>query len=611
MFYRLNKHEFIKIFFFSAAIILPKWILSYYFFDEDISTKIINEINGDGEFYLPHIKYLAEFNFTQSFSPEVKNLRWIPIPIGSLFIHSFFYIFIGNYSIIFLELLFCFLYIYFFLLTQKIYFNNHNILSISILIILLPTLITILGMDNINYLNTFSNNFFNFRIHRPLSTSLFLIIFIFLTIEIFKNSFLKRYGFFLGLILGLTLSSFYYFFLMQIISLFLLISYKFKLNLFKFIGEHKLFILFLIFGFLLPTIPFIFNLLFYESDYGQRIGLIFLDNQKKNIIFNYYFELFINIKFLLFILSNIIFFVINLKFNYKNYYFFLIPFIIFISSIFSPLVFILLSNKISLIYHFNNNIILSSVIFLIFSSISIFHSFRIKNNKFNFAVLIIFLFTIFYNSNLYVKEKYDNLETRRERIEFSIITKKILENDLNELSILTFDDNLTIWSIMNNINNLKIINGLLVPKKNETIEKEIIETFKFLDLSKKNFIQFIENKDNGWRYYNKDVGKFFYLRYQANRLKTYKDSKNFNHNEIIKIQNSSPALNQQIIIPIDEKNRLISDFNEYENFNYKKPNIIVLNKNDFLFKNSNLSLNEYCLLFDDKTYIAFTDKNCS
>ena len=73
MLLNLNKNDFTKILIFSFVFVMPKWFLSYYFFDEDITSKIINEIHGDGEFYLPFIKYFGEFNFSQSFIQVLYN----------------------------------------------------------------------------------------------------------------------------------------------------------------------------------------------------------------------------------------------------------------------------------------------------------------------------------------------------------------------------------------------------------------------------------------------------------------------------------------------------------------------------------------------------------
>jgi len=40
------------------------------------------------------------------------------------------------------------------------------------------------------------------------------------------------------------------------------------------------------------------------------------------------------------------------------------------------------------------------------------------------------------------------------------------------------------------------------------------------------------------------------------------------------------------------------------------PNIIILNKNNFIYKNSNLSLLNYCVIFDKKNYLALTNDSC-
>ena len=85
-----------KVFIISLIYFLPKWLLSFYFFEEDILNKIIYEIDGDGSYFLPLIKYLSEMNLTNSFDSQVLELKNIPIPFGSLFIHSFLYLIIGN-----------------------------------------------------------------------------------------------------------------------------------------------------------------------------------------------------------------------------------------------------------------------------------------------------------------------------------------------------------------------------------------------------------------------------------------------------------------------------------------------------------------------------------
>jgi len=40
------------------------------------------------------------------------------------------------------------------------------------------------------------------------------------------------------------------------------------------------------------------------------------------------------------------------------------------------------------------------------------------------------------------------------------------------------------------------------------------------------------------------------------------------------------------------------------------PNIIILNKNNFIYKNSILSLVNYCVIFEKKNYLVLTNDNC-
>ena len=74
--------------------------------------------------------------------------------------------------------------------------------------------------------------------------------------------------------------------------------YKFKINLFKKIFENYKYFLLLFFIFLLVTSPFLINLYFHETEYTERIGVIFLDYEKKKILLQHYFKGYASIKFL-------------------------------------------------------------------------------------------------------------------------------------------------------------------------------------------------------------------------------------------------------------------------------------------------------------------------
>ena len=77
-----------------------------------------------------------------------------------------------------------------------------------------------------------------------------------------------------------------------------------------------------------------------------------------------------------------------------------------------------------------------------------------------------------------------------------------------------------------------------------------------------------------------------------------------------KIEISSPALNQQIILPVSETARFIKLFDNYENSDYEKPDIIVFNKNNSLFQNTNLLSNKYCKIFNGNIYIVLSRVDC-
>ena len=80
-----------------------KWILSFYFFKENLLVRIIFESAGDGRYYYPLIKYLAFFEFNNSFDRYIDDLKIIALPVSGIFIHSIFLKIFGYSTFIILE----------------------------------------------------------------------------------------------------------------------------------------------------------------------------------------------------------------------------------------------------------------------------------------------------------------------------------------------------------------------------------------------------------------------------------------------------------------------------------------------------------------------------
>ena len=95
-----------------------------------------------------------------------------------------------------------------------------------------------------------------------------------------EKLFSKKNIFFLALILIFSLSSFYYFFVLEILTFIILIFYKLKLfEIFNYKKKFKEFFFFIIiFGFL--SIPFIYFISTSEPNYLERMYVIDLTIEK-------------------------------------------------------------------------------------------------------------------------------------------------------------------------------------------------------------------------------------------------------------------------------------------------------------------------------------------
>jgi len=418
----------------------------------------------------------------------------------------------------------------------------------------------------------------------------------------------------LGLILGFSLSSFYYFFIIELLAFLFFLIYKFKLKIIKELFNNYKHIIISVLVFLISISPFIIYLIYHESDVTESAGLFNLNIEKKGKLIDYYFSKYFELKFLFILLLSIFCVYFSNKKRINNIKLINIFFIIFLSTVISPTFFILFSTKTAGFYHFNNAIFIwAFIFFVVFSIVLIKHYLKLNLKQLLTNILIFLLISIYYANFFLEKNKHFNNQAYKDkRIEFQTVTKKISDNKnifISGGSLLTFDNELMIWAILNEIKYLNLTNRMWVPKTHDMIENDLINNFKFLNLNEDDFIDFLKNKKEGWRYFNHNVGSFFGYRYQANSLKTFNNSKNFEVNEKKFILSSSPTYSQQIAIPEEEFYRLKKKFIEYKSLNFKEPKIIILEKLEPVTQNIVIKKQNYCKLYDGNIYILYFKKN--
>ena len=606
----INTILIISIFLFSI-----KWILSFYFFKENLSVKIIFESVSDGHYYYPLIKYLAFFEFNNSFDPNIDNLKVIPLPIAGIFIHSIFFKIFGFMAFIVMELFAIFIFLIIFYKIFSYFFSENESIVLSLLLFTIPSILAILNIENLPYINLLEKNFYYTRIPRPMISSLYLFSFLYLLVSMEKGEiFTKKKFILLGIILGFTVSSFYYFFIIEVITFLFFLIYKFRFKIIKELFHNYKYFLISIFIFLIAISPFIINLFYHESDVTERMGTFTLTIEKKTKLIDYYFSQYFELKFLLTLLLSILFVCFSNKKKINNVKLINIFFIIFLSTIVSPVFFALISPQSGLISNFNNAIFIWGFIFFtVFSITLIKHYLKLNPKPLQINTLIFLLIGVYYlNFFLEKNQHFNNQSYKDRRIEFQKVTEELNNRKdifTKDMSLLTFDNELMIWAILNEVKYLNLINGLFVPKTHDMIENDLIKNFKFLNLKEKDFLDFLKNKKGGWRFFNPNVGSFFAYRYKANSLNTYKGSTNFEPNIKEFILSSSPIYSQQSAIPNEEFGRLQKKFNEYKFINFREPEIIALEKLKPVTKNIVINRQNYSKLHDGNIYILYSKKN--
>jgi len=601
---------------FSLIIFLTKWYYSYFYFNETIESKLIFESVSDGYYYFAQFKALANLNLNNSFHPLINNLGTITVPTGAFIFHFIFYSIIGPYSFVILEFIFIlFFLIIFYKISRLLNLNRIQSLAVAILLFNIPNLFQILNINNLVYFNMISAEFYSLRFPRPLVTNVYFFLFIFLILKSEKKIFFTiKNSVIFGTLSSLLFTSYFHAFCLIQVVLILNLFFRFKSKIIKTLKTNiKYILLYFLILFLVST-PFLINMFFAETDFLERLGLVVLDFNKKLILLKYLSLKLFKIQFIvIFFLSIFLLFLLKKSDDFKNFKKINIFFIIFYSSIITPFIFTFVSPSFSShFYHFTNLVLLSGFI-LFFHIFIILFNFLIKKkipiNIINdFSFLLIFILLI---GNIYIfnkNYKLINFKNERfiERKEFNLIIdiinkKNILKKE--NISLLTFDNRFLVWSILSNVKYLSVINGVLVPRTNDVIENDLINAFKYLKLSKNDFSKFIENKKlSSWRYRNNNIKDFFWMRYQANALVTFNNSKNFDPKTLEFINNSSPLLSQQLIMPNEELERFLIKYDTVNKSLFLSPKIIIINKKNLILKKSYIDNNIFCKAFEGKIY---------
>lgn len=590
---------------FSVFLVLPRWIFNHYFYpDVDLLFRILNLIDSNA--YLPLVHNLSELNLKPSYDLDKINAHGIfGFPILNLFIVSFFWKIFGSQSFIILEIICVFLFLRIFYSLLKDYFSTKIFIIFSCIFLysLNFYLDYLTQLDN-NLISIFKLNFtsfYNLRIPRPLISNIFLFFFIILCHKIFLKKKENTINYFLlGIISGISLHVFFYFFLIQNIFLFFLIIYKNKKNFTELmIKDTKKIILYFV-TILFFLLLYFINLQFIDKDYLTRIGTVQLDLEAKKVLISYFVGFITNKFFIFLLVANI-----TLTFFFKKKIFYFLLFLFF-STILNPLIFILISNKIVDSYHFFNWIIISgslNLIILLLFLINFFHN----NIKKNLSAFLIILTLIIVNINQIAKD--NNAFINKDVInKYEII--KYLDKETNaKEEILVLDQAAFVWLVMNNYQNFTYIpKNIWTVRSNSDLLENFINLMKFFNLNSNDFKMLLENKKNNYRMENDVARNFLGKKYIANSLYTYKKSEDFNDIEFIK--KIKPTISHSFAIPRFEIERLVKKFNEV---NLKiEPKYIIINKQNTFFKVSNINLNYYCNVKDNSTNILFKRKiNCN
>jgi hypothetical protein len=576
---------------FSFLTVLLKWLVSFYYFDnENLLNKLIFDI--EDYYYFPHVINFLEFDFSPDYLKNFPSQNSLPIPIYSIIFHVVFIKLFGFVSFIILE----FLCLYLFLIILVNFFNKFNLnpniaLLSSILFFILPIIFSYISFPNFKI--TTIENLYSFRFPRPLITSLYFFWGLYLSIIFYESNKINisKYAF-IGIVLGLTFVSYYYNFIhLSLIFLFIFIIKIFENK--NFLKNNYQGILTSILIFVFVIIPFLILINQSEPDYFSMIGVTPLDLAKKIELLSYLFKKILNIKFLfltcLMVISTFILIKLNIKTLKKKIVFLCI---LFISGLISPFFFVLISPSISEIYHFLNWTIIISIFVIITNSILILNFYLKKDISKVFSYFFLLFFLFLFQIHNYQNIKNSDISLRDDFYKLQVLINKD-EEKFNH--IMTFIPRAQVMLMLQNRKKFSTIESSFSSLNFDQLEKSFILNLKFIGIKKEDFIKILENKKSTWRYNNEFLRYLSWYRYQANSFKTFNETSDFSPSELSFISTTSPTRTQQILIPKFEINRLKNLFNNFKtNKDFINPDLIILKNNSLISRYANLDDKNYC-----------------
>jgi hypothetical protein len=593
--------EIILIFLFCILIFSSKWI-PVYLLNFDFLPKLIS-FSSDIQ-YFPPIKNFSLLEFKNGFSYNETAEKITTFLFASIIWHVLLYNIFSNYTFLILEFTFRFIQaLILYLIFKKIYKNSTVALIITLFVFLfLFSLNLAINIGEVKYLIILQNlfdGFFGLRFPRPLVTSVYFFLFIYLVITL-KEDFNKNLTYknltYIVLALILLINSFFYFF----VSCSVLMMLIFKDKIIYLLNNKKKKLLFFFLLILIGSGPFIFQALYGEQDVSLRQGMVDITLDQRIYLTKYLLRSFLRVEFVLILLANLLIFRFYKQNNLHKVFFFF-----YLSNILSTFIFIIFSPKIISLYQFVDLIILSGLFYLLIIIIDLI-IFKINSIKKVFEKKYIYIFLFFINIILIHFNSKSEINSQTKRlIELDSVNKIIIQNNIISYPKILFTNDIDISALwlLNGNKFISVSNGFHNSFKDKQIEQQLFSVLKAVNINNEDMTQII-NYRSKIDQRNPLITFLFMNKYQANSLRTYSSIDNFDNEEINEILKTSPLRVVSQIIPFDEKKRILKQYAEFQNYNNNIPSIIILNKHDLLYKKIVEKKSNYKKILETNNFIV-------